>query len=262
MSVEESNKQNGNSVNSMDGGTGDIAGAAPAHTETPAASPAGDTSSSSDKNVVHYKPGDIKLHRKEDSILGKQNMLLALITIVLTVVVIVAFKVIPGSSDQKTFVFEFPSSVRAFMPIAGGGKSEGKISAVSGIPGATGKACLQYDYENEVDQFFGVVTIKPVMKNFKAIKFRIKSKTDRTFAVSVQEMNGGVYMHIFKLKADVWQDITATPADLTPSADSTDTNGRIDLDQLNNKLVIADMSGDRGIIGKNTFWLDKVEVER
>ncbi|MCE1245151.1 MAG: CIA30 family protein [Firmicutes bacterium] len=211
---------------------------------------------------ANYKSGRVKLHRREDPLFGRHNMVLVVITIVLTVVLIYFFRFAPGVSNQKTIVFEFPSSAGAFMPIAGGGKSEGKITAPSGIPGATGKACLQYDYENEVDQFFGVVTIKPDMKNFENIKFRIKSKTDRTFAVSVQEISGVVYMHIFQLKADQWQDVSITPADFSPSADAHDANGKLDCDQLNSKLVIADMSGDKGIIGPNTFWIDRIEIDK
>ena len=211
---------------------------------------------------VHYKPGDVKIHRKEDPMFGKQNLILVAVTVLLTAALIYAFRFSPGVTNQKQVRFDFPASISAFMPIAGGGKSEGKISAVSGIPGSNAKACLQYEYENEVDQFFGIVTIKPDMKNFKSIKFRIKSKTDRTFAVSVQEMTGTVYMHTFELKSDQWQEIAVTPADFKPSADASDPNGKLDLDQLNSKLVIADMSGDRGIIGKNTFWLDMVEIER
>lgn len=204
----------------------------------------------------------VRPHKKEDPLFNLRNLLFvsaALAIFGVFLFVINFFNPQKPGDKNITYTFETPNKI--FTPVFSGG-TPGKVTFPVNIKGAEGKRCLQFSYNNDADTYIGLGTIKPDLKNFKDIKIRICSHTDRTFAVSVTELTGPVYMYVFDLKADQWQEITATPDKFILSGHLQDPDGKLNLDNLYSRLVIADMSGDRGVVGDNMFWLESVVIEK
>ncbi|MCD4783480.1 MAG: hypothetical protein K8T10_06580 [Candidatus Eremiobacteraeota bacterium] len=212
-----------------------------------------------------FKPGTVRIPKPEDPIFNKKNIIFVGVILALFLIFILVFRPRPPAS-----VYNYQNFKSAFYPISGGGaddnkaekKINGKISLTHKVEGLQEKGCLKFDYENEVDQYIGVGTIKPVLNNFKEISLRIRSKNPRIFAIGIEEMSGVDYLYSFPVKADKWIEVTVTPGDFVLSSSESDPNGKFDLDNLNNRLVIADLSGQRGEIGKNIFWIEKVEIKK
>lgn len=204
----------------------------------------------------------VKPHKKEDPLFNLRNLFF--VSAVFAIFAIFLFVINffnPQKPGDKNITYNFDSPNKIFSPLFSGG-TPGQVTFPAGIQGANGKRCLQFTYSNDADSYIGLGTIRPDMKDFKAVKIRICSHTDRTFAVSVTELTGPVYMYVFDLKGDEWQDITATPDKFILSGHTQDPDGKLNLDNLYSRLVIADMSGDRGIVGDNMFWLESVVVEK
>ena len=212
------------------------------------------------KSDFHGAP--VKPHKKEDPLFNLRNLFfVSAVFAIFAVFLFVVNFFNPQKPGDKNTIYTFDNPNKIFSPLSSGG-TIGQITFPSGIQGANGKRCLQFSYSNDADSYIGLGTIKPDMKDFKAIKIRIRSHTDRIFAVSVTELTGPVYMYVFDLKADQWADITATPDKFIPSGHIQDPDGKLNPDNLYSRLVIADMSGDRGIVGDNMFWLESVVVEK
>ncbi len=161
------------------------------------------------------------------------------------------------SENKSRIVFSFDRYLCNFKAM---GKPEGDLSLDKNPPNSS-KGALKYVYDNEVDEYTGVGRLGVNLNNFKEIRIRMMSEKDRIFAVSVDEKDtSAVYLYVFHLKGGKWQDVVAKPSDFQLSAASSDPNGVLDLSNLNSRLVIADLSGDRGIVGPNTFWIEKIEV--
>lgn len=158
-------------------------------------------------------------------------------------------------------ILTFDKYTEGFKPV---GVPEGTISLTRKAPGLKeGQGALQYDYKNVADKYVGIGTLRTNPNNFKEIKLKICSKKDRTFAIGLEEIeDGSSYVFVFNLKANRWTEVKATPDAFRLSRGSPDGNNRLDIDSLNNRLMIADMSGYKGEIGENTFWLSSVEIER
>ncbi len=209
-----------------------------------------------------FHGSSVKPHKKEDPLFNLRNLFfVSAVFAIFAVFLFIVNYFNPQKPGDKNISYTFESPNRIFSPVFSGG-TVGKLTFPTNIKGADGRRCLQFSYNNDADTYIGLGTIKPDMKNFKAIKIRICSHTDRIFAVSVTELTGPVYMYIFDLKADQWQDITATPDKFILSGHLQDPDGKLNLDNLYSRLVIADMSGDRGIVGDNMFWLEKVVIEK
>jgi len=212
-----------------------------------------------------FKPGTLKVQKPEDPLFNKRNLIFVGVILVLFVVFIFIFRPRPPAS-----VFNHENFKGAFYPISGGGADDnkaekqvkGKIKITDKVEGLIEKSCLEFDYENEVNQYIGVGTLKPNLNNFREIIVRIRSKESRTFGLGIEEMSGTDYIYSFPLKSGQWTEISATPGDFMPSHGERDENGKLDLDRLNSRLVIADLSGQKGEIGKNVFWIEKVEIKK
>ena len=204
----------------------------------------------------------IKAHKKEDPIFNIKNILfVAAVMAIFGAFLFVVHRFSPDQTGEKEIIYRFDRPSNIFKVVSSGGTAE-KIQFPSGISGMEGKKCLQLTYDNDADSYMGIGTIQPDMNNFKSISFRICSKHDRIFAVSVTELTGAVYMYVFNLKGGEWTDIKAVPSQFKISAHSTDKDGRLDINNLFSRLVIADMSGDRGVVGRNTMWIEKVVIEK
>jgi len=230
-----------------------------------------DKTTAPEKNVAKKKKSDhesrfpsgvIKIHRKEDPLFNTRNLIFVSITLGIFLIFVLAMSYYGSkTANEKRFVYSFNSPNRVFHPICSGGKHE-KITFVKDVPGMKAGGCLKLSYTNDVDKFIGIVTINPRMKNFKEILLRIRSAEDRIFGISVEEITGPVYIYTIKLKANKWTDVSATPEKFILSGHSRDPNDKFNTDMLVNRLVIADLSGDRGIVGPNTFWVEKVVIEK
>lgn len=177
---------------------------------------------------------------------------------VVILVVIYAANLFMGSRGRT--IYDFERFKEGFRPV---GVPEGELRITREAPGLQNEGALEYKYENEVDKFTGVGTLGADLSGFTRIKLHIRSKEDRTFVISVDEIDGGtIYVYVFELKGGEWTEISAAPEDFTLGGGQSDNNGRLDVENLNNRLVIADMSGEKGIIGKNSIWISKIEIVR
>lgn len=216
-------------------------------------------------STAKFKPGTVRIHKPEDPLFNKRNIIFVGVILALFILFIFIFRPRPPAS-----VYNYQNFKSAFYPISGGGaddnkadkKVKGKISLTHKVDGLQEKGCLKFDYENEVNQYVGVGTVKPDLNNFKEITIRIRSKNPRIFAVGIEEMSGVDYLCSFPVKANKWTEKTITPSDFVISRGERDPNGKLDLDNLNRRLVIADLSGQKGEIGENVFWIEKVEIKK
>lgn len=210
----------------------------------------------------HNPVPPVKLPRPVSPLLQGRYLIIGGICLLVIVVIMGAKFLLPDRYNSNHIIFNFGRSTDTFRPVAAQGQPDGKISIVRDAPGLNGKGCLQFEYYNEVDRFVGVGTLEPNLNNFKQIKIRMCSKEERIFVVSVDEETGPVYLYVFELRPGEWTDVTAAPDKFIPSSHGPDPNGKLDVDRLTRRLTIADLSGDRGIIGPNKFWIEKIEIIR
>lgn len=164
--------------------------------------------------------------------------------------------------QKKTLRYDFGKGNYSFKPVGSVGQKEGTLSIVESIEGSDNNRCLQFEYYNKVDSFIGIGTMEPDLSGLKEIRLRIRSGEDRIFAISLDELQGRVFIYPFELKKGQWTEITAKPEDFIISAHLQETERKLNPAELSRRLVIADLSGDRGIIGPNTFWVDWIEIAK
>ncbi len=153
--------------------------------------------------------------------------------------------------------FDFSRSASGFRPV---GEPAGTIR-----PGddTQGRPALAYAYENQADHFTGVGTLDAPLKNFTDIRVAVYSQQERTLGVVIdEEESGAVYVYTFVAPAGEWLEQHCPPDLFMLSPGSSDTNNMLDTDQLNTRLIIADMSGFEGITGENTLWIESITITR
>lgn len=108
----------------------------------------------------------------------------------------------------------------------------------------------------------------------RQITFWLKTDRDTAMLFAAHEKDGGRYHAIIWSPGNVWQQITLTPQDFSPSMEPTepkDPNQRLDMDRVEKvfltdlaNLLIQSVSPNDPFIkiegGLRTFWLDELEV--
>ena len=153
--------------------------------------------------------------------------------------------------------FDFSRGALGFSPVGEpAGTIRPKVNTDSG-------AALEYKYENRVDQFTGVGTLKAQLSGFTGIRVTVWSEKERTLGVVLDEKEtGAVYVYTFQAPAGKWVTRDCAPDLFMLSPGSSDTNNLLDAHQLNTRLIIADMSGFEGDAGPNVMRLRSITITR
>jgi len=100
------------------------------------------------------------------------------------------------------------------------------------------------------------------VKGAKSLSLWIKASKPTIFALACLEEDGSNYVTMFRAPADHWQQLRCDLSELTLSDDSTDENGRLDVDQIRT-LLLTDL--DTLVVQKTavtkpsrTVWVDEV----
>lgn len=192
---------------------------------------------------------------------GNNSAAILIFSIAVFLLLLLALHIAASSGKGPVTTYSFDRGTWGFQPV---GSPLGKIEITRDAPGLPkGNGALSCTYENQVDNFTGIGTNSAPLDNFREIEVTVLSKEDRTLGVVVDEAEtGAVYVYTFQVKAGQWVTEKCPPDLFLLSPASSDTNNRLDVENLNSRLVIADMSGFQGEIGQNSFWVSKIVINR
>jgi hypothetical protein len=129
-------------------------------------------------------------------------------------------------------------------------------------PPGGGKQSLKFAYPRRGKKIHGVMrTVEKLdLSRATALDLCLKTSTDGTFIVSLEEKNGARYQKTLELKAsDGWKAFTFGFRDFTLAEDSKDDNDRLDADKLK-QISVADITNliGGGEAEENRLWIDEV----
>lgn len=128
----------------------------------------------------------------------------------------------------------------------------------------TGKGSLYYIYNVAPKNVNMLATMRPFeLEGMRSLRFRLKCDTASLIGMALREENGARYQTTFYCPAGQWQQATFDLSEFKLADDSTDPNGRLDLDQLQG-MFLADASGYLiealgAQQGARVLWLDDFE---
>src|SRR5262249_32770382 len=101
------------------------------------------------------------------------------------------------------------------------------------------------------------------LDGMKTISVSVVSANACKLMIQVEEAGGGKYNTLVDVPGGSQLKVISIPfAELGAAEDSKDTNGKLDLDQVN-QLVIADIYGIAGMgEGDNTLWIGAVKASK
>lgn len=202
-----------------------------------------------------------KTDDKTESLQKPNGVKILAFSIALFALLVFLIHKVGGRPPGRISVYKFDRSLEGFEPV---GEPLGKMRLVKNPEGLEkGDGALQYEYENRVDHFTGVGTLNARLDNFKQINLWVRTDEERTLGVVADEYeSGAVYVYSFKVKPGKWHKETCPSDFFILSPGSKDTNNLLDTDRMNNRLIIADLSGFEGVIGPNRFTIARVEIVR
>lgn len=131
-----------------------------------------------------------------------------------------------------------------------------------------GGPALQAAYKPTAGKIAGV--LRPVRPGLLAGKtgltFALASAKPTTLLVHLEERGGGKYNYLLGTKgASAVQPVSIGAGDFRAGDDSQDTNGKLDMDQVN-QFAVMDLSGLMGDPGAggasdNTFWIGPISAK-
>jgi hypothetical protein len=126
---------------------------------------------------------------------------------------------------------------------------------------AEGSLSLRVRYDLPAGKILGVLTgLRGVpLTGMNRLSVAVMSETPTLLLLELKEADESKYQTTFQLEAlDEFETLEVSLADLALSDDSTDENGRLDVDQVK-EMVIADVSAMAEMpVTVNTIWLDDV----
>lgn len=193
---------------------------------------------------------------KKSAVKGQLKILYFSVIIFLLIITAVHFSALYFGNRG---LITFDKGNAGFEPV---GEPSGTTFADSSPPDSDNKlVALRYSYETQVDQYSGIGAMGMSLNGFTALKIRIFSEKERTMGVVVdEEETGAHYVYSFKAPAGKWIEETCPPDLFMLSPGSSDSNNLLDTASLNSRLLIVDMSGFKGILGPNTFWVSRIEI--
>jgi hypothetical protein len=123
---------------------------------------------------------------------------------------------------------------------------------------------LRLDYESEPGKISAAMRSVEVGSLAKAGKLLLSLSSVKATSILVQleEMGGGKYNATVALEGGRrLQQVALNLADLKPSDDSRDANGKLDRGEIK-QLIIADLSFIEGGAGANTIWIGPVRASK
>lgn len=182
----------------------------------------------------------------------------------------------PVGPDQV--LDDFEQSLVNWIPVeieTGGGKERINFSLEDSVAlireedkAAQGRGTLRYTYRvghGRVDALTGAAK-RITMARPRALRFRLKADHSAFFGVMLSERDKSEYSVGFYHNKGTWQPVALSFDDFKLSSDSTDENGRLDLDQVST-IVLLDAAGLLGQLQtlpteERTLWLDDVAVSQ
>ena len=129
----------------------------------------------------------------------------------------------------------------------------------------TKKGMLQADYPQSTTRLsaFAKLLAPGILAKKQGMSFQMASRRRATLIVQLEETSGGKYNAVLQVPADTTPSLQEVKfADFKPSDDSKDNNGRLDLEQVKQLLIIdaSALLGGADGEGDNTLWLGELRA--
>lgn len=146
------------------------------------------------------------------------------------------------SAKPQPVLFTFERSMEGWTSIPLPGGVETTLLLVDESSGKDGKKrSLQAEYTTQSGKMAGFIRPVDGLKG-NGLRVRLKTATAATLVLGFVERDGSTYMHVIQTLPNKWLLVEVQFTTFSISSDSTDENGRLDLDQIA-VLIVADASG-------------------
>jgi len=162
----------------------------------------------------------------------------------------------PEQTEFATAVDRADSEGLRWIPL--GAKRATIVRRETPLGELDGAVCVDYELSAQAP-FFALMHPAPQTQRVRgavSIALDLRAERSATFMLQLEERGGGRYVRTLEnLLPGQWQTHVLPLAEFQPSDESKDDNGRLDLDQLQNILLLC-ADGFLKRFGKNTLYLD------
>ncbi len=177
---------------------------------------------------------------------------------IVTLVALLALSSLCAKPQPVKYTFEASQEGWIALPPPAGVETVLTLSDdSSGTAGS--KKSLQMDYTPLPKTIAGVLHAAQGLTG-QGVRVRIKTATSAMLVLGLAERDGSNYMHVIQTAGGKWQLFDVRINSFTLSDDSSDENGKLDVDQIAT-LIVADAAGFSPLkLAKQTIWLDEYEI--
>jgi len=136
-----------------------------------------------------------------------------------------------------------------------------------------GSGALAYGYKVEPGAIRALIAEARVPAGTHSVRFWVRSSAATQLLLSVREQDGSDYQLPFYVPAFEWVQVAVNLDELAVGQDSSDENGKLDLDQVNTvgfldlATMLVNLPGDIGkatarLQGPRTLWLDDLQLSK
>ena len=133
-----------------------------------------------------------------------------------------------------------------------------------------GQGALAYGFKVEPGAMHALSVDAKAPQGSQAVSLWARSANRTALTMVVREADGSSYELPFYVPAQEWVQVSSNLSDFRPSGDSTDENGKLDVDQIVN-LTVIDMANllasapaplGNGFSGARQLWLDDLQFSK
>ncbi len=156
--------------------------------------------------------------------------------------------------------FSFEASQEGWIALPPPAGVETTLTLSDDSSGAAGnKKSLQVDYTPLPKTIAGVLHAAQGLTG-QGVRLRVKTATAAMLVLGLAERDGSNYMHVIQTEGGKWQLVDIRFDAFTLSSDSSDENGKLDVDQIGT-IIVADAAGFSPLrLAKQTIWVDEYEI--